>query len=145
MNQSRYNRAAGRSIPLAGVILGALVLTACEDEITGPSDLGGTWELVSLRVTGGPETVPPDPSRFTVEFEADGQLSARADCNGCGGTYELGDDSLVVEDLACTLIACQANGLDTQFITLLDGSSEVDLDGDELEISSSRGTLRFRR
>lgn len=70
-------------------VMGLLALTSCEDAVTNPSDLGGQWRLEVLRGPDGSQVTPPDPSRFTVEFEADGQVLARADCNGCGGRYML--------------------------------------------------------
>jgi heat shock protein HslJ len=134
-----------RAVALAGVLAASVLLTSCEDGVTSPTELSGTWRLEAMRLPGGSEVAPPDPSRFTVEFEAAGQVSVQADCNGCGGEYALGDDTLVVQQLTCTLIACPAAPLDAQFLEVLDGTSEVDVEDEELTITSSRGTLRFTR
>jgi heat shock protein HslJ len=141
---SRRSR-AGRGVRALAVISGLLLLTSCEDGVTDPSDLSGTWRLEALRLPGGQDMPPSDPSRFTVEFGADGQLTARADCNGCGGGYTLGNDTLLVENPTCTLIACPSAPYDGQFLEILAGASEIDLDDDRLTLSSSRGTLRLMR
>jgi heat shock protein HslJ len=90
--------------------------------------------------TGAARFVPDDPSRFTVEFKADGSLGLRADCNVCGGSYTLSGGTLTSGPLVCTLVACpQPQG--QQFAAIIDGTSEIDKDDDELEIESSEGTL----
>ena len=122
-----------------------LILTSCEDVVTNPSDLGGQWRLESLQGSDGSSVTPPDPGRFTVEFQADGQMSALADCNGCGGRYTLDDDTLLVTEVTCTLIACPGAPLDARFLSILEGASSFEFDGGRLVVSSSRGTLRFTR
>lgn len=138
-----------RAAPFGGMftmgVMSLLALASCEDGVTNPSDLGGQWRLEVLRAPDGSQVAPPDPSRFTVEFAADGQVLARADCNGCGGRYTLDDDTLVVSTLACTLIACPSAPLDGRFLSILDGSSSFDFEDERLVISSSRGMLRFTR
>jgi heat shock protein HslJ len=126
-------------------VISLLAMTSCEDAVTNPSDLGGQWRLEMLRAPDGSQVTPPDPGRFTVEFAADGQAFARADCNGCGGRYTLDDDTVVVSQLACTLIACPSAPLDGRFLSILDGASSFAFEDGRLVISSPRGTLRFTR
>ena len=137
--------AATRAAHCAVAIAAVVVLTSCEDGVTNPSDLGGEWRLESLRLAGGAELPPPATGRFTLRLEADGQAFVRADCNGCGGRYVLGGDTVTLSQMACTLIACPNAPFDTQYLGLLDGTSSFDVEGDLLTITSSRGTLRFRR
>jgi heat shock protein HslJ len=133
---------------LRNVLIGvaaAMPLVSCSEEVTGPSDVVGTvWRLESMERTGSARFVPDDPSRFTVEFKADGQLGVRADCNVCGASYTLNDGTLTAGPLVCTLIACpRPEG--EQFAAIIDGTSEVDKDDDELEIESSEGKLVLTR
>jgi heat shock protein HslJ len=97
-----------------------------------------------MRTEAGGTFAPSDPSRFTIEFKTDGTIGVRADCNQCGGSYSVSGDTLTVGPLVCTLIACPT-GEGQQFAALLDGSTEVDADGDELEIESADGTLELTR
>jgi heat shock protein HslJ len=126
-------------------VVALVVLASCEDGVTNPSDLSGEWRLQSLRLGTGAPMSPPATGQFTLRLEADGQVFVRADCNGCGGRYALGGDTLTLSQLACTLIACPNMPFDTQYLGLLDGTTSFDVDGDELTITSSRGTLRFTR
>jgi heat shock protein HslJ len=134
-------RFGGRAVALVLCVLG---LASCSEDVTGPSDIqGGVWRLESMETANG-AFVPGDRNRFTVEFKADGTVGVVADCNQCGGTYTLDGDKLTVGALACTLIACPTPE-GQQFAALLDGTTSVDADDDELEIESADGTLEFTR
>jgi heat shock protein HslJ len=127
--------------------LAALPLLSCSDGVTGPSDLmGGVWRLQSMEVSGGTSRfVPDDPSRFTIEFKADGVIGVRADCNSCGGTYTLRAERLSVPELACTLVACPTPE-GGQFAALIDGETTLDKDDDDvLELESPDGRLVLER
>ena len=129
---------------VAVLMASSAALLACSDEVTGPSDLAGRWRLQSMEVTGASRFEPDDPGRFTVEFRADGGIGVVADCNQCGGSYSLGGGTLTVPPLVCTLVACPTpHG--TQFASLIDGTSSVESDGDELEIESSEGKVVLAR
>jgi heat shock protein HslJ len=88
--------------------------------------------------------VPDDPSRFTVEFKADGSLGVRADCNQCGGSYTLNGGNLTVGPLACTLVACPTTH-GQEFTSLIDGTTSLEVEDGELEIESSDGRLVLTR
>ena len=122
----------------------ALGLAACGENLMGPTDLQGVWRLESMELNGAAAFVPDDPSRFTVEFKSDGTIGLRADCNVCGGSYSLSGENLTAGPLVCTLIACATNR-GQEFATLIDGTSSLDLDDDELEVESPDGTLVLTR
>lgn len=138
-------RAVSRAASGAAGVLSLVLLTSCEDGVTNPSHLGGEWRLETLRGPDGAQTPPPATGTFTVRFEADGQVFVRADCNGCGGRYTLGGDTVTVSQLACTLILCPNAPFDQRYLSILDGDSSFDLQGDVLTIQSARGMLQFRR
>ena len=122
-----------------------LGLVSCGDDVTGPSDLQGPWRLESMEFQGAAAFVPEDPSRFTVQFDPDGTIGVRADCNQCGGSYTLRGERLTTGPLACTLVGCPTNR-GQEFATLIDGASEAEIEDDgKLEIESSEGTLVLTR
>ena len=133
----------------AGVIaaLAGLPLLSCSEGVTSPSDLlGGEWRLQSMRLTSAAASfVPNDPRQFTVEFEADGAIGVRADCNSCGGTYSVSGSQLTVPGMACTLALCATpNG--GEFANLIEGTSTLQLvDDDTLEVISSEGRATLVR
>ena len=134
----------GRFRAAAFALAGALGIASCGENLMGPSDLQGVWRLESMQPNGAAACEPDDRSRFTVEFKSDGTTGVRADCNVCGGSYSLSGETLTVGPLVCTLIACPTER-GQEFAALLDGSTSVDGDGDELEIESSDGKLDFTR
>src|SRR5947208_692682 len=48
-----------------------------------------TWQSSELR---GERIVPDVPERYTIEFQPDGRVQARADCNRGGAGYTAGSD-----------------------------------------------------
>jgi hypothetical protein len=47
------------------------------------SDLAGTsWRLVRIQMSGQKPLVPSDETAYTIDFQVDGRLRARIDCNG---------------------------------------------------------------
>lgn len=52
------------------------------------SPLAGTsWRLISFQGAGEKPVIPADPVAYTLEFQADGRLRARIDCNGGRGRW----------------------------------------------------------
>jgi heat shock protein HslJ len=109
------------------------------------SQFPGTWELVSIRPAGDAEQARPSGASYSVTF-ADGRLSTRADCNLCGGSYTLKDQTLVAgPSLACTRAACATMAFESVYTRLLAGESTVSLTDGTLVLTSPRGVLRFTR
>jgi heat shock protein HslJ len=126
-------------------LIGVLASLGCGDSPLAPSDvIDHTWRLVSLQRTGSTPVVVDDSSRYTLQF-ADGRAAVKSDCNSCGGTYTLTDDTLVIGTMACTRAFCGETSLDPLFPQLLEGTHSAALEDDELTLSSSVVTLRLRR
>jgi heat shock protein HslJ len=82
------------------------------------SSLAGTsWRLV--RFEGGDDTVlkPDDPSKYTIEFAAGGQLTARIDCNRGRGTWTSASASQIAfGPMALTRAQCPPGSLHDQIV-----------------------------
>jgi heat shock protein HslJ len=82
-------------------------------EPAGSGPLAGTsWQLV--RFQGGDDTAltPDDRSKYTIAFGADGQVSARIDCNRGRGTWRLsGVSQVALGPLALTRARCPAGSM----------------------------------
>ena len=92
------------------------VFTGTEPAGSGP--LAGTsWQLV--RFQGGDDTTltPDDRSKYTIAFGADGQVSARIDCNRGRGAWRLsGVSQLALAPLAMTRARCPAGSMHDQIV-----------------------------
>jgi para-nitrobenzyl esterase len=82
--------------------------------------VGPTWQLV--RFKGGDDMVltPDDKSKYTLNFAADGRLSARIDCNrGSGGWKSTEKGRLEIGPMAITRAMCPPGSLHDQLVKQL--------------------------
>ena len=88
----------------------------------------------------------PDPTRFTLELDANGRMSVRADCNRCSASYSQTGGTFAVDPLlACTRAACSSAPFDQEYVAALAGTTIARVSGDTLECVSPQGVLRFAR
>jgi heat shock protein HslJ len=149
-----------RSTPFLGLLVAGLMMTGCGEASTpvvpsSPSSstpLGQsaviptntTWSLQSLTEAGSPEVTITNPGIFTLAL-VDGKVQVRADCNRASAGYTITDRTLSVGLMASTRAYCASAPLDSQYLALLGGENVIDISGTSLQLSSSRGTLRFVR
>jgi putative lipoprotein len=78
--------------------------------------VGPVWRLVEF--LGGDDTrlKPDDPAKYTIEFNADGSLNARIDCNRGRGTWKSSGPSLELGPLALTRAACPPGSLHDRIV-----------------------------
>src|SRR5262245_19020317 len=101
-----------RRAPTLAVIV-ALVACGCGTNVTDPSEVEGvTWQLTRLEREDRTSVTIQAPEQYTLSFIEGGRLAVRSDCNQCGGTYELRDDSFTVGPLACRKVFCGEQSLD---------------------------------
>src|SRR5262245_2742426 len=84
---------------------------------SSPGLQGTSWQLVKFE--GGDDTIlkPDDGSKYTIEFGAGGQLTARIDCNrGRGSWSSSGPSQLQFGPLALTRAVCPPGSLHDQIV-----------------------------
>jgi heat shock protein HslJ len=143
----------------AGLLLVASFAVGCADSVsipTSPSSssgslalttdqLAGTWTLESIQPAGQAVETTPSGATYKLTF-ANGRLSTRADCNICGGAFQLSGNTLTVGPaLACTRAACSTMPFENAYSGILSGESTVTLSDRVLVLASARGVLRFTR
>jgi heat shock protein HslJ len=107
--------------------------------------LAGTWKLTSIQSAGQAEEATPAGATYTLTFD-NGRLSTRADCNMCGGAFQLSGQTLTAGPaLACTRAACSTMAFEGTYTKMLSGESTIALSEGALVLSSTRGVLRFVR
>lgn len=135
---------------LVAVSIG-LTVAACDEKLIAPSvspiDLVTTspWKLQSMERPGAGLARAPDPERFTLQFDEQGRVFVLTDCNRCSGSYSIGAGTVTVGAMACTRAFCATAPFDTDYVGVLGGVSAVGVTAATLDLSSSRGTLRFAR
>jgi heat shock protein HslJ len=125
----------------------AVVAAGCGSNVmTGPSAVvGGVWKLFNMQPANSSGVAIPQPENYTVEFKDADQLSVRADCNSCSGSYQISGDSLHVGLMACTQVYCGPASLDSQYLAILGSATSFGVEDGVLTIHSPQGTLRYTR
>jgi para-nitrobenzyl esterase len=85
----------------------------------GKALAGSAWQL--LRINSMDDTVmtPDDPAKYTLQFQADGRVAVRADCNRGSGTWQAHGATLTFGPLAMTRAMCPPGSLYDTFVAQL--------------------------
>ena len=164
MKKDRMDRSGYERIAMA---LAVLLVGACAtNETTKPSlppitpimvppalatvtepDLGGrVWAWQWTQLIGAERIVADTPESYTIEFQADGRVQLRADCNrGTAGYATAANRSLMMTPAATTRMGCAAGSKGTEFVRQLAEAIRYDFaDGDlVLTLKSNAGAMRF--
>jgi para-nitrobenzyl esterase len=95
---------------LAAVVMAFACNTCAQTSLqSAASALGGTsWQLVRFQSGDGMTLTPDDKGKYTIQFNRDGALSARIDCNRGTGTWKSwGANQLEFGRLALTRAMCR--------------------------------------
>jgi heat shock protein HslJ len=108
--------------------------------------LQGSWALVSMEPAGQAVIRVPE-RRFFADFGPDRDLFIKADCNVCTAGYTAARDGSfeIGGAIPCTLAYCATAPLDTRYVAFLQAARSWSVRGDELELTSADGALRFDR
>lgn len=121
-------------IPLITIF--AIVLSACGPGTSQDPLAGTSWMLTSI----GNQGVVPG-SNVTLSFQ-DGRASGNAGCNSYGGEYQLKGDTLKIEQLVSTLMACADSSMmdqETTYLEFLRNAQRFELADGQLQIYRSDG------
>ena len=119
-------------------LLALFILSACTGGTS--ASITGRWELVSHGSVSSQTPAAPDVDT-SIEFGSDGALSGNVGCNGFGGDYEVGGDTITFRSVVSTLMFCEGPVGEQEAATLavFQGSAKFVLDGNTLTITSSDG------
>ncbi len=106
--------------------------------------VGPVWQWAST-VTPVEVIHSADPTRYTIEFLADGTAAIQADCNRVVAQYTTDGQSITITPGPMTTAACPEGSQDMQFIQQLSNAAIFFFQGGELLIdqAASSGTMRF--
>ena len=125
----------------------ALAVTmACDTNPLAPSDIiGDQWRLMSIVETGTTPTTIDDPSKYTLEFQDEGRIGVKSDCNTCGGPYSVSGSTIEIGPVVCTKVFCGDTSRDQAFVRALDKARTASVDDNELTIVGEGVRLNFVR
>ena len=148
-----------RMVSSLSALAAAVAISACAETVAGPSTtnaesavapavvVSGSWKLQSLTRSDSTVVNVKNPDLFTLEFLDGGtRLALRSDCNRGFGGYTTSGNTMTVGPLATTKAYCTSTApFDDEYVRLLDGENVVTATATTLDLSSSRGTLKFGR
>jgi len=99
-----------------------------------PAAYFGVWHWI-----GSATDRIADPSRYSLDFQADGTVLVVADCNRGQGSYRLQASELTIERPALTKIGCGAQSRDREFLDAITQAKGLTPNGDQLQIELVSG------
>ena len=116
-----------------------------EENIQGVT--GTVWQWMQTLYNDDRKVVPADPKNYTVQFQEDGTLNVKADCNMKGGTYSAEEKRLFIEITHSTMAACPEGSLEDEFVRGLTAAAIYFIkDGDLfIDLKYDTGTMRFSK
>lgn len=108
-------------------------------------NLAGTkWQWQQTLTAEDLAITPTKPEAFTMTFMKDGSFSVTTDCNGGGGTYVQGENSLTFGQIAVTEMACEGPTQEAEFYEILSVVQRYLMTSyGNLVLSSSAGEMLF--
>jgi heat shock protein HslJ len=87
----------------------------------------------------------PNPDKYTVVFQTNGQVNITADCNKVGGTYKTVGSRIQIQLGPSTMAACPPGSMADQFLVGLSGAALYFMDDGNLYIDmfADSGVLKF--
>jgi len=112
--------------------------------ITGP-----VWQWAHTLYNDDWKVVPADPENYTVQFQEDGTISVKADCNKKGGTVSISHEekSISIDITESTMAACPEGSLENDFVKGLSAAAlYFTRNGDlYIDLKYDSGTMKFSK
>ena len=106
---------------------------------------GRVWTWQSSDLAG--QRVDVDaPDRYTIEFQTDGGVRVRADCNRGGGRYtEAASREVSLSSIATTKMGCPGGAKGAEFVRELENVERYEFVGNDLVMimKGNAGAMRF--
>jgi para-nitrobenzyl esterase len=126
---------------------GLVIAGGLSPAFAADSPLAGTvWQLVRFVGGNSKQVVPDDPAKYTLQFQPQGQLFARVDCNRGRGRWDArADQQLRLDAMAVTRAMCPPGSLHDQILMHLPLVRSYKLNGARLllTLEANGGVYEF--
>ncbi len=133
------------------IVLTGLMLAACGGAGTptpaGSNLLGKTWLWQKTEFNGGKDIPVLQPDAYTLQFQSDGKVNIKADCNSGGGSYTITNNvDLTIHIDTLTRAICPPESLSDEYINELNdtGSYTIERNGELVLALKSGAGMRFK-
>ena len=147
MNKALFALGVGLLLAAFVVVVGVVGSDGDDGPETSGSEValvGPVWQWEEFLGNDDSRVVPDDPSRYTIEFAADGSVAVRADCNRGFGTYAEAAGALTIEVSGLTRAQCEEGSLSDEYLRDLADVRTYVIEGGKLylDVMADVGTLR---
>lgn len=113
----------------------------------GPPSIVGRWQLDRIDLGKDKILTPASPEKYTVEFAAQGTLTAQLDCNRGRGGYTVSGTTLTIAPILATLMACGSDSIAGDFAQALQKATSFRQLNNALVLSLGQdgGTIHLTR
>lgn len=109
---------------------------------SGQTLTGKAWQWTASTLEGA--TTIPDPSKYTLEFLADGSFASQVDCNRVSGQFTTTNaGAITIKPGPSTRAACPEGSLADVYLGALTGTTNYAINGSQLVLTNSAGTMTF--
>ncbi len=131
---------------LAAIMLSLLSACVSQGSSRDSSLAGSRWQLVQIQSMNDEVLTPLAVEIYTLEFEADGRLLLRADCNRASGSWQQDGSGLSLGQVAVTRAMCRPRSLDSRFLRELSAVRSFVLENGNLYLATMAdgAILEFR-
>ena len=139
----------GNTQPAAGASSGSATTPAATPAASAGSNLqrliSGVWKWEQSADSSGQTWTAPNPASYTIQFNPDGTLGMKVDCNTGGGSYQADETNLTIQLGPTTLMACPPPTLDNEFRQQLGLVGSYFFDGNSLVLlwKMDSGSMKF--
>jgi len=122
------------------------VVNMTDEEVADPDrSLAGTdWTLDGIVEADTASSVPAHP-KVTLRFTEDGEVQFSDSCNSLDGTYVVNGDTISLQHMSTTLMACTPIGdVETAVQSVLRDTVEFQIDGPTLTLNNGPNGLTYR-
>ncbi len=105
----------------------------------------GVWKWQQSADSSGQTWTAPNPASYTIQFNPDGTLAMKVDCNTGSGSYQADESNLTIQLGATTLMACPPPTLENEFRQQLGQVASYFFDGNNLVLlwKMDSGSMKF--
>ena len=114
-----------------------------------PKITGTVWQWMHTQYSDDRKLAPAHPENYTVQFQENGTLSVKADCNQKGGTYSasMEEKTISIKITHSTMAACPEDSLEDEFVKNLSAAAIyfIKLGDLYIDLKYDSGTMFFQK
>lgn len=134
--------------PLLIVVVLAGMLVACGGTATSSSSnlVGKTWLWQKTEFNSGKDIPVLQPDAYTLQFQSDGKVNIKADCNSGGGSYVITNNvDMTIHIDTLTRAVCPPDSLSDEYINELNDTASytIERNGELVLALKSGAGMRF--